>query len=153
MTEQEIIQNALDYAGCSKEWFDDKSYVGESTAYDDAHAFYDGAHSRDEEIEQLKKTLLSRANNTAYYAYMEGAQSMLPTIEELVETSNKWIKCSEQLPKKYDGRIRSNVVLVSITGDDWTVAEYHFGDKQWINLLGKRATIEPKYWQEVNLPE
>lgn len=25
----------------------------------------------------------SRANNTAYYAYMEGAQSMLPKIEEL----------------------------------------------------------------------
>ena len=25
----------------------------------------------------------SRANNTAYYAYIEGAQSMLPKIEEL----------------------------------------------------------------------
>lgn len=25
----------------------------------------------------------SRANNTAYYAYLEGAQSMLPKIEEL----------------------------------------------------------------------
>lgn len=54
MTDQEIKQNALDYGDCSKEWFDDKSYVGESTAYDDAHAFYDGAHSRDVEIEELK---------------------------------------------------------------------------------------------------
>ena len=86
-------------------------------------------------------------------AYIEGAQSILPKIKELTRTSNKWIKCSGQLPKKVDGRIRSNVVLVSITGDDWTVAEYHFGDKQWINLLGEIKVIEPKYWQEVNLPE
>jgi hypothetical protein len=64
-----------------------------------------------------------------------------------------WLKVSEQLPKRVDGRIRSNTVLVSITGDDWTVAEYHFGDKQWINLLGEIKVIKPKYWQEVNLPE
>lgn len=65
----------------------------------------------------------------------------------------RWLKTSEQLPKKVDGRIRSNAVLASITGDDWTVAEYHFGDKLWINLLGEIKVIEPKYWQEVNLPE
>ena len=64
-----------------------------------------------------------------------------------------WLKASEQLPKRVDRRIRSNTVLVSITGDDWTVAEYHFSDKQWINLLGEIKVIEPKYWQEVNLPE
>ena len=65
----------------------------------------------------------------------------------------RWLKASEQLPKRVDGRIRSNAVLTSITGDDWTVAEYHFGDKRWINLLGEIKVIEPKYWQEVNLPE
>ena len=70
----------------------------------------------------------------------------------------RWLKTSDQLPKKVDGRIRSNAVLVSITGNDWTVAEYHFGDKQWRNLLGNNIlgdtdVIEPKYWQEVNLPE
>jgi hypothetical protein len=55
-------------------------------------------------------------------------------------------------PKKVDGRIRSNAVLVTL-GQCWTAAEYHFGNKQWINLLGERETIEPEYWQEVNLPE
>lgn len=71
----------------------------------------------------------------------------------LIIMEERWLKTSEQLPKKVDGRIRSNAVLVSITGDDWTVAEYHFGDKRWINLLGERETIEPKYWKEDNLPE
>lgn len=66
--------------------------------------------------------------------------------------TNNWIKVSEQLPLKKDGRIRSDALLVTI-GQCWTVAEYHFGDKIWINLLGERKTIEPEYWQEVVLPE
>ena len=35
--------------------------------------------------------------------------------------------------KVVGGRIHSNAVLASITGDDWTVAEYHFGNKQCEN--------------------
>ena len=64
---------------------------------------------------------------------------------------NQWISVKERLPKKKDGKIRSDVVLVTL-GQSWTVAEYHFGDKRWINLLGERETIEPEYWKEVNLP-
>lgn len=147
MTEQEIIQNALDYGGCSKEWFDDKSYVGESTAYDDAHAFYDGAHSRDDEVNHWKES---------YEELAEIANELQTEKQTLIienaRLSNKWIKCSEQPPKKRDGKIRSDVVLVTL-GQCWTAAEYHFGDKRWINMLGERETIEPEYWQEVNLPE
>lgn len=123
MTNEEIKQQAEEYAKQHKMRTDFGCWWPE--AYDtkqQAEAYITGAHSRDKEI------------------------------EELARTPNKWIKCSEQLPKKYDGRIRSNTVLASITGDDWTVAEYHFGDKQWINLLEIKV-IEPKYWQEVNLPE
>ena len=64
---------------------------------------------------------------------------------------NQWISVKERLPKKKDGKIRSDVVLVTL-GQSWTVAEYHFGDKRWINLIGERETIEPEYWKEVNLP-
>ena len=68
-----------------------------------------------------------------------------------------WVKVSERLPKKVDGRIRSDAMLVTL-GQCWTVAEYHFGDKQWRNLLdnnilGDTDVIEPEYWQEVILPK
>jgi hypothetical protein len=43
-----IIEEALSYSGCSKEWFNDKGYCGESTAYDDAHSFVHGAEWADE---------------------------------------------------------------------------------------------------------
>ena len=43
-----IIEEALSYSDCSKEWFDDKSYCGESTPYDDAHSFVHGAEWADE---------------------------------------------------------------------------------------------------------
>ena len=63
-----------------------------------------------------------------------------------------WINVNEKLPEKKDGKIRSDILLVTL-GQSWTVAEYHFGDKRWINLLGERETIEPEYWKEVNLPD
>ena len=63
-----------------------------------------------------------------------------------------WINVKVRLPRKKDGKIRSDILLVTI-GQSWTVAEYHFGDKRWINLLGERETIEPEYWKKVNLLE
>ena len=46
---------------------------------------------------------------------------------------DKWIKVSERLPKKIDGRIRSNAVLVVNQYGDWSVAEYNFDKKEWID--------------------
>lgn len=80
-------------------------------------------------------------------AYIAGAHS-----RDEEKPSNQWISVKDRLPKKKDGKIRSDVVLVTL-GQSWTVSEYHFGDKRWINLLDERETIEPEYWQEVNLPE
>ena len=65
---------------------------------------------------------------------------------------NTWVKTSERLPKKVDGRIRSNAVLVTV-GNDWTIAEYHFNCGQWISIMGTCEVIEPEYWQEVILPK
>lgn len=42
-----IIEEALLYSGCSKEWFNDNGYCGESTSYDDAHNFVRGAEWAD----------------------------------------------------------------------------------------------------------
>lgn len=63
-----------------------------------------------------------------------------------------WINVNEKLPEKKYGKIRSDILLVTL-GQSWTVVEYHFGDKQLINLPGERETIEPEYWKEVNLPD
>lgn len=126
MTEEQIKHNAERYAN---RYEIRGTSDGEFRYIDKKDAYIAGAHSRDEEVLKLLK---SQEN-----------------IEE--KPSNQWISVKDRLPKKKDGKIRSDVVLVTL-GQSWTVAEYHFGDKRWINLLGERETIEPKYWQEVNLP-
>lgn len=126
MTEEQIKHNAERYAN---RYEIRGTSDGEFRYIDKKDAYIAGAHSRDEEVLKLLK---SQEN-----------------VEE--KLSNQWISVKDRLPKKKDGKIRSDVVLVTL-GQSWTVAEYHFGDKRWINLLGERETIEPKYWKEVNLP-
>jgi hypothetical protein len=126
MTEEQIKHNAERYAN---RYEIRGTSEGKFRYMDKKDAYIAGAHSRDEEVLKLLK---SQEN-----------------IEE--KPSNQWISVKDRLPKKKDGKIRSDVVLVTL-GQSWTVAEYHFGDKRWINLLGERETIEPKYWKEVNLP-
>lgn len=126
-TEEQIKYNAERYAN---RYEIRGTSDGEFRYIDKKDAYIAGAHSRDEEVLKLLK---SQEN-----------------IEE--KPSNQWISVKDRLPKKKDGKIRSDVVLVTL-GQSWTVAEYHFGDKRWINLLDERETIDPEYWQEVNLPE
>lgn len=127
MTEEQIKHNAERYAN---RYEIRGTSDGEFRYIDKKDAYIAGAHSRDEEVLKLLK---SQEN-----------------IEE--KLSNQWISVKDRLPKKKDGKIRSDVVLVTL-GQYWTMAEYHFGDKRWINLIDKREIIEPEYWQEVNLPE
>lgn len=122
MTDEQIGQNAGAYAGNSAKHLQ-QPYEEYKLRYD---AYIAGAHSRNEEIEELQ--------------------------DELKLHRNQWISVEDRLPEKKDGKIRSDVLLVTL-GQCWTAAEYHFGDKRWINMLGERETIEPEYWQEVNLPE
>ena len=136
--EQEIIQNAEKYA-CPE----NSNLFNIEKERVMAH-FIAGAHSRDEEVNLLRDTLQSEQE--------QSQEHIIELQKELNKFRNQWISVKERLPKKKDGKIRSDVVLVTL-GQSWTVAEYHFGDKRWINLLGERESIEPEYWQEVNLPE
>ena len=151
MTEEQIKHNAEQYAtryeirGTSD---------GEFRYMDKKDAYIAGAHSRDEEIEGLKKklediTILKDFFASSLDIYDKDNRELQ---DELNIHRIKWISVNERLPKRKDGKIRSDVVLVTFR-QSWTVAEYHFGDKRWINLLGERETIEPEYWKEVNLPE
>lgn len=151
MTEEQIKHNAEEYAnryeirGTSN---------GEFRYMDKKDAYIAGAHSRDEEIEVLKKklediTILKDFFASSLDIYDKDNRELQ---NELNIHCNRWISVKERLPKRKEGKTRSDVVLVTL-GQSWTVAEYHFGDKRWINLLGERETIEPEYWQEVNLPE
>ena len=117
---------------------------GEFRYMDKKDAYISGAHSRDEEINLLRDTLQSEQE--------QSQEHIIELQKELNKLRNPWISVKERLPKKGIGKIRSAVVLVTL-GQSWTAAEYHFGDKRWINLLGERETIEPEYWKEVNLPE
>jgi hypothetical protein len=148
MTEHEIIQNAEKYA-CPE----NSSLFNLEKERVMTH-FIAGAHSRDEEVEGLKKklediTILKDFFASSLDIYDKDNRELQ---NELKIHHNQWISVNERLPKKKDGKVRSDVVLVTL-GQSWTVAEYHFGDKRWINLLDDRETIEPEYWQEVNLPE
>ena len=151
MTEEQIKHNAEQYAnryeirGTSE---------GEFRYMDKKDAYIAGAHSRDEEIEVLKKklediTILKDFFASSLDIYDKDNRELQ---NELNIHCNQWISVKDRLPKKKDGKIRSDVVLVTL-GQSWTVAEYHFGDKRWINLIDKREIIEPEYWKEVNLPE
>jgi len=65
---------------------------------------------------------------------------------------DKWVSVNDRLPKKVDGRIRSNAYYVKLT-DDYSilaVAEYHFGDKQWIDI-NTRQTIKPISWLDLEI--
>ena len=151
MTEEQIKHNAEEYAnryeirGTSN---------GEFRYMDKKDAYIAGAHSRDEEIEVLKKklediTILKDFFASSLDIYDKDNRELQ---NELNIHCNQWISVKDRLPKKKDGKIRSDVVLVTL-GQSWTMAEYHFGDKRWINLIGEREIIEPEYWKEVNLPE
>ena len=151
MTEEQIKHNAEQYAnryeirGTSE---------GEFRYMDKKDAYIAGAHSRDEEIEVLKKklediTILKDFFASSLDIYDKDNRELQ---NELNIHCNQWISVKDRLPKKKDGKIRSDVVLVTL-GQSWTVSEYHFGDKRWINLIGEREIIEPEYWKEVNLPE
>lgn len=148
MTEQEIIQNAKKYA-CPE----NSSLFNIEKELVMTH-FIAGAHSRNKEIEELKKkiediTILKNFFASSLDIYDKDNRQLQ---DELKIYRNQWISAKERLPEQRDGKIRSDVVLVTL-GQSWTVAEYHFGDKRWINLLDGRKTIEPEYWQEVILPE
>lgn len=61
----------------------------------------------------------SRANNTAYYAYLEGAQSMLPKIEELK-------KCIRELEKEVCFlKLNMNLKnLINVLDKDENIVDY-----------------------------
>ena len=151
MTEEQIKHNAERYAN---RYEIRGTSDGEFRYIDKKDAYIAGAHSRDKEIEVLKKklediTILKDFFASSLDIYDKDNRELQA---ELNIRRNQWVSAKERLPKQKDGKIRSDVVLVTF-GQSWAVAEYHFGDKRWINLLGERETIEPEYWQEVNLPE
>lgn len=64
-----------------------------------------------------------------------------------------WVNADERLPKKVDGRIRSNVYYVKLSDDSGSilvVAEYHFGDKRWIDI-NTGQTIKPISWLDMEI--
>lgn len=66
--------------------------------------------------------------------------------------NNSWVNTEERLPKKVDGRIRTNAYYVKLT-DDYSilaVAEYHFGDKRWIDI-NTRQIINPISWLDLEI--
>lgn len=150
-TEEQIKHNAEQYAS---RYEIRGTRDGEVRYMDKKDAYIAGARSRYKEIEELKKkiediTILKDFFASSLDIYDKDNRQLQ---DELNIYRNQWISVKERLPKRKDGKIRSDIVLVTI-GQYWTMAEYHFGDKRWINLIDKREIIEPEYWQEVNLPE
>ena len=150
-TEEQIKHNAEQYAN---RYEIRSTRDGEVRYMDKKDAYIAGARSRYKEIEELKKkiediTILKDFFASSLDIYDKDNRELQ---NELNIHRNQWISAKERLPKQKDGKIRSDIVLVTI-GQYWTMAEYHFGDKRWINLIDKREIIEPEYWQEVNLPE
>lgn len=113
ITEEQIRQNAEAYA---KTFFNDAYMIGRVS-----HAYEVGAHSRDEEIEELKELLTLRKQ-------LYGA-----AIKELNRLSNPWISVKDRLPEEpfSVGSNRSKEVYVRTAKGCNYIASYNFNRKDW----------------------
>ena len=75
-----IIEEALSYSGCSKEWFNDNGYCGESTSYDDAHSFVHGAEWADETM--IDKVCHWLERNISDYVTYDGEIELQELIDD-----------------------------------------------------------------------
>lgn len=75
-----IIEEALSYSGCTKEWFNDKRYCGESTSYDDAHSFVHGAEWADETM--IDKACSWLECNISHYVTYDGEIELQELIDD-----------------------------------------------------------------------
>lgn len=75
-----IIEVALSYSDCSKEWFGDKGYCGESTPYDDAHSFVHGAEWADETM--IDKVCDWLEQNINHYVTYDGEIELQELIDD-----------------------------------------------------------------------
>lgn len=82
-----IIEEALSYSGCSKEWFNDKGYCGESTSYDDAHSFVHGAEWADETM--IDKACSWIELEIANYVCYDGEVELQELIADFRKAMNK----------------------------------------------------------------
>ena len=82
-----IIEVALSYSDCSKEWFDEKGYCGESTPYDDAHSFVHGAEWADETM--IDKACSWIELEIANYVRYDGEVDLQELISDFREAMNK----------------------------------------------------------------
>lgn len=75
-----IIEEALSYSDCSRDWFDEKGYCGESTPYDDAHSFVNGAEWADETM--INKVCDWLERNIDHYVTCDGEIELQELIDD-----------------------------------------------------------------------
>lgn len=95
--EEQIIKEALDYARCSMEWFNDKDYIGESNPYDDAHSFIAGARWSDENPKNLTlNEYQSRAMTTCTESSDNDTYALFGLMAEVGELADKVAKAKRK---------------------------------------------------------
>lgn len=105
MTNEEIKQNALK---CADDFIADatfKRYIRDT--------YIAGAHSRDEEIKELKEEIesLKEQYNSCFDGFSKRGTKLGELIKENVKLSNPWISVEDRIPEEYE------IVFVSF-GED-----------------------------------
>ena len=136
MTDEQIKQNA-------EEYYDKLGSITievENEPNSIVDAYIAGAHSRDEEINKLKKLY-----EEALHKYYEAECKL----------RNQWISVEQQLPEIEDEKEeRTGEVFVCIKDDVYLVAHYSYFYKAWYAFSDKggcmyRKIRTPRYWMPI----
>lgn len=127
MTDEEIKQNALK---CADDFIADatfKRYMRDT--------YIAGAHSRDEEIKELKEEIesLKEQYNSCFDGFSKRGTKLKELLKENVKLSNPLISVKDRLPeesRKHMGRLSDTVFVITDKGDG-TSARYDWSTKTW----------------------
>lgn len=138
MTEEQIKQNAEAYAEQHAVRIDGGGYEEEYDYKEQENAYIAGAHSRDEEIEELKKKLedITKLKNCFASSLDIYDRDNKELQDELKLLRDPWISVEDRLPEKSVGyfspwvlcrykrgsRICYHVGMYDYEFDDWSIA-------------------------------
>lgn len=128
MTEEQIIQNAEEYS--KKHYdipFEDNSSMNVEISEE---SYLAGAHSRDEEIEELNEQL-----KTCRKTLLKCTGRIIEVETEINKLCNQWISVENRLPED------NCVVFVSLDGTEYLSAHYRAKSKRFVTISKDKQTL------------
>jgi hypothetical protein len=142
MTEEQIKQNAEKYADVFGRHMVD--YYGVKDA------FIEGAHSRDEEIKELKEEIesLQEQYNTCFDGFTKRGTKMGELMKENVKLRNPWISVEDRLPMENPNNKGYSVEVIGLFSDD-CICKCDCSIEEGIWFIGIITSDPPTHWMPI----